>query len=76
MSAPLCQAGCKSLAMGEGVAGMVSAGVSAEEIRELVHGHELQPNGCKGIQLAEWGLSHGRLKRSHDAVFEGDLDVD
>jgi hypothetical protein len=52
----------------------ISAGFTAEEIREFVHEYELQGYGQKGVWLAGRGVSYDRLRRWRAAVFEGDLD--
>jgi hypothetical protein len=52
----------------------VSAGFTAEEIREFVHEYQLVPYGQKGVWLAERGFSRHRLSRWRSAVFEGDLE--
>lgn len=52
----------------------VSAGFTAEEIREFVHEYQVQPHGTKGSWLAARGVSGDRLRRWQNAVFEGDLE--
>ena len=52
----------------------ISAGFTAEEIREFVHEYQVQPCGQKGPWLAARGVSYGRLRRWRAVVFEGDLD--
>lgn len=52
----------------------ISAGFTAEEIREFVHEYAVQPFGQKSAWLAGQGVSYPRLRRWRAAVFEGDLD--
>lgn len=52
----------------------VSAGFSAEEIREFVHQYHSQPHGQRLVWLAEQGVSKSRLYRWRLALFEGDLE--
>lgn len=52
----------------------VSAGFSAEEIREFVHQYELQPHGQRLAWLAGQKVSYRQFRRWRAAVFEGDLD--
>jgi hypothetical protein len=52
----------------------ISAGFTAEEIREFVHEYTAQPYGDKGAWLAARGVSYDRLRRWRLAVFDGDLD--
>jgi hypothetical protein len=52
----------------------ISAGFTAEEIREFVHEYTAQAYGRKGEWLAERGVSYDRLRRWRLAVFDGDLD--
>lgn len=52
----------------------ISSGFTAAEIRELVHGYQVQPHGQKRRWLAAQGVSYKRLRRWREAVFEGDLD--
>lgn len=51
----------------------VTAGWTAEEIREFVFQYELMPYGSKGAWLAERGVSQRRLARWRDAVHLGDV---
>ena len=52
----------------------ISAGFTAEEIREFVREYTAQPYGDKGAWLAARGVSYDRLRRWRLAVFDGDLD--
>ena len=52
----------------------ISAGFTAEEIREFVLEYQALPQGRKGPWLVERGVRYERLRRWRDAVFEGDLD--
>lgn len=52
----------------------ISAGFTAEEIREFVHQYEVQPYGHRLSWLAEQEVTYDRLRRWRSAVFEGDLD--
>lgn len=52
----------------------ISAGFTAEEIREIVHEYTAHPYGDKGAWLAARGVSYDRLRRWRLAVFDGDLD--
>ena len=52
----------------------ISAGFTADEIREIVHEYTAQPFGHKREWLAARGVSYNRLRRWRQAVFEGDLD--
>jgi hypothetical protein len=52
----------------------ISAGFTAEEIREFVLEYQALPQGQKGPWLVERGVRYERLRRWRDAVFEGDLD--
>ncbi len=52
----------------------ISAGYSAEQIREFVHQYTAQPYGRKAEWLATQGVSYDRLRRWRLAVFDGDLD--
>ncbi|MBP6997822.1 MAG: hypothetical protein KBB39_16935 [Phycicoccus sp.] len=52
----------------------VSAGFTAEEIREFVFEYQSQPYGRKGRWLADQGVSDDRLRRWQAAVFDGDLE--
>lgn len=52
----------------------ISAGFTAEEIREFVHEYTAQAYGDKGEWLAARGVSYHQLRRWRLAVFDGDLD--
>ena len=52
----------------------ISAGFTAEEIREFVHEYTAMPFGHKAEWLATQGVSYDRLRRWRLAVFDGDLD--
>lgn len=52
----------------------ISAGFTAEEIREFVLEYQAQPYGSKTSWLERQGVSDWRLRRWREAVFEGDLD--
>lgn len=52
----------------------ISAGFTAEEIREFVLEYQALPQGQKGRWLAGRGVPYERLRRWRAAVFEGDLD--
>lgn len=52
----------------------ISAGYTAEQIREFVHQYTAQPYGRKAEWLAAQGVSYERLRRWRLAVFDGDLD--
>lgn len=52
----------------------ISAGFTAEEIREFVLEYQAQPQGRKGPWLSSRGVPYQRLRRWRSAVFEGDLD--
>jgi hypothetical protein len=52
----------------------ISAGFTAEEIREFVYEYTARPFGHKAEWLAAQGVSYDRLRRWRLAVFEGDLD--
>lgn len=52
----------------------ISAGFTAEQIREFVHEYELQPYGRKRAWVDGQEFSYDRLRRWQLAVFEGDLD--
>lgn len=52
----------------------ISAGYTAEQIREFVHQYTAQPYGRKAEWLAAQGVSYDRLRRWRLAVFDGDLD--
>lgn len=52
----------------------ISAGFTAEEIREFVLEYTAQPFGQKAQWLAARGVSYDRLRRWRLAVFDGDLD--
>lgn len=52
----------------------ISAGFTAEEIREFVYAYTAQPFGGTAEWLAERGVSYDRLRRWRLAVFDGDLD--
>ena len=52
----------------------ISPGFTAEEIREVVHEYQMQPQGRKGAWLAGRGVSYWQLRKWRSAVFEGDLD--
>jgi hypothetical protein len=52
----------------------ISAGYTADEIREFVHEYTAQPFGRKAEWLAEQAVSYDRLRRWRSAVFGGDLD--
>ena len=52
----------------------ISAGFTADEIREFVLEYQALPQGQKGPWLVERGVRYERLRRWRDAVFEGDLD--
>ncbi len=52
----------------------ISAGFTAEEIREVVHQYTALPFGRKGEWLAARGVSYDRLRRWRLAVFDGNLD--
>ena len=52
----------------------ISAGYTAEQIREFVHQYTAQPHGRKTEWLAGRGVSYHRLRRWRVAVFDGDLD--
>ena len=52
----------------------ISAGFTAEEIREFVYAYTAQPFGRKAQWLSEQGVSYDRLRRWRLAVFDGDLD--
>lgn len=51
----------------------VNAGFTADEIRELVHEYQVQPQGQKGPWLAARGLNYDRMKKWRAMVFEGDV---
>jgi hypothetical protein len=52
----------------------ISAGFTAEEIREFVYAYTAQPFGRKAQRLTELGVSYDRLRRWRLEVFDGDLD--
>ncbi|WP_157006015.1 hypothetical protein [Agromyces laixinhei] len=52
----------------------ISAGFTADEIREIVHEYTAQPFGRKAEWLAGKDASYDRLRRWRAAVFAGDLD--
>ena len=52
----------------------ISAGFTAEEIREFVLEYQALPQGRKGPWLTARGVPYERLRRWRAAVFEGDLD--
>lgn len=52
----------------------ISAGFTAEEIRQFVCDYTSQPFGRKREWLAARGVSYDRLRRWRLAVFDGDLD--
>lgn len=52
----------------------ISAGYTADQIREFVHQYTAQPYGRKAEWLAAQGVSYDRLRRWRLAVFDGDLD--
>jgi len=52
----------------------ISAGFTADEIREFVHQYTAQPFGRKAEWLAAQNVSYDRLRRWRLAVFDGDLD--
>lgn len=52
----------------------VSAGMTVEEIRELVHEFHLQPYGGRMAWLAARGIKYDRFRRWRAAVYGGDLD--
>lgn len=52
----------------------VSAGFTADEIREFVLEYQALPQGRKGLWLSARGVPYERLRRWRAAVFEGDLD--
>lgn len=52
----------------------ISPGLTAAEIRELVHEYQLQPHGQKTPWLAARDISSKRMDRWRNTVFEGDLD--
>lgn len=52
----------------------ISAGFTAEQIREFVHEYEVQRHGRKTAWLAGQDVSYDQLRRWRLAVFEGDLD--
>ena len=52
----------------------ISAGFTADEIREFVLEYQALPQGRKGRWLSARGVQYERLRRWRAAVFEGDLD--
>ena len=52
----------------------ISAGFTADEIREFVLEYQALPQGRKGPWLSARGVPYERLRRWRAAVFEGDLD--
>ena len=52
----------------------ISAGFTADEIREFVLEYQTLPQGRKGPWLTARGVPYERLRRWRAAVFEGDLD--
>ena len=52
----------------------VSPGMTAEEIREVVHAYHVQPHGTKAAWLAERGFRESQIRRWRSAVFAGDVD--
>lgn len=52
----------------------ISAGFTADEIREFVLEYQALPQGRKGPWLTARGVPYERLRRWRAAVFEGDLD--
>jgi hypothetical protein len=52
----------------------ISAGFTAEQIRDFVREYEVQPYGRKTSWLAGQDVSYDQLRRWRLAVFEGDLD--
>ena len=53
----------------------ISAGFTADEIREFVLEYQALPQGRKGPWLSARGVPYERLRRWRAAVFEGDLDL-
>lgn len=52
----------------------ISAGFTAEQVREFVLRYEAMAFGRKLEWLREQGISYDRLRRWRSAVFDGDLD--
>lgn len=52
----------------------ISAGFTAQEIREFVLEYQALAHGQKGAWLSARGVPYKRLRRWRSAVFEGDLD--
>lgn len=53
----------------------MTTGVTAEEIREIVHEHHLQPWGTKQGWLRSRGISRDKIRRWGATTFEGDIEL-
>ena len=51
-----------------------TTGFTTEEIRELVHEYQLQPWGTKQAWLDRRGISHDKIRRWRNGIFDGDLE--